>query len=88
MVLDNLEKKKAEKAARIQDLAVRQTEKKDLQDKLAAAKQLAIKNLAMLDAKVTELFLITKELGEAQDALLGLEQDLRDVELGSMEKKK
>lgn len=40
-----------------------------------------------LDKKVDELFKVTKKLGEAQDALLGLELQLREIELGRKNKK-
>jgi hypothetical protein len=49
----------------------------DLKDKQGKAKT----TLVDLDKKVQELFLVTRKLGEAQDALLGLELQLREIEL-------
>jgi hypothetical protein len=87
-LLQALAKKNVEKAARTAELTNREAEKADLENKLAAATAAAKKALQDLEMKVDELFQITKQLGDAQDALVGLEIDLRNLELGPPPAKK
>lgn len=64
------------------DLASRQGEEQALRNDLSKAQMEAKTALTDLEKKVQELFLVTRKLGEAQDALLGLELQLREIELG------
>ena len=59
-----------------------------LENKLAEVTKNTKAALTDLANKNGELFQITKQLGEAQDALLGLEIRLRDLELGKVQNKK
>jgi len=56
-------------------------EQKKQEDILAASTAKARVALTSLEAKVDELFQITQALGNAQDALVGLELKLRDLEI-------
>ncbi len=70
-----------------QQLELRQTEEAKLRQDLAKAQSEAKIALQKLDKKADELFKVTKKLGEAQDALLGLELQLREIELGRRQNK-
>ncbi len=54
-------------------------------DAVTATAKIALQNL---DLKVDELFQITKQLGDAQDALVGLEAKLHQLELGPRDEPK
>lgn len=73
-----LERRKTEAENQLKD---RLAEKAKLEAELANATAVTKKSLDLLAEKVEELFTITKQLGEAQDALVGLEIYLRDLEL-------
>jgi hypothetical protein len=77
----NLEEQKTQRG-------IRDDEKANLEAQLAAATAKAKTALQGLDAKVDELFDITQRLGEAQDALVGLEVTLRELELRPPDNKK
>jgi hypothetical protein len=62
-------------------LDIREGEKKALEQELNKVTANTKSALANLDAKVAELFQITKQLGEAQDSLMLLELRLRNREL-------
>jgi hypothetical protein len=62
------------------------TAQKELEEKLAINTAKAKASLDSLNSKVDELFQVTRKLGEAQDALLGLELQIRDLELGKRRK--
>jgi hypothetical protein len=68
-------------------LMTRLAEQKVLEDELAKVTAAAKAAVDTLYAKVSELFQITKQLGDAQDALVGLEIQLRDMELGRQKQK-
>jgi hypothetical protein len=63
------------------DSTSRENERIALQKDLAKEQADAKTALTDLEKKVQELFLVTRKLGEAQDALLGLELQLREIEL-------
>ena len=68
-------------------VAIRTGERNALKTDLDNAAATAKTALEKLAVRVDELFAITKELGEAQDALLGLELRLRDLEFSRKDKK-
>ena len=61
-------------------LEARVTEQKNLETELASLQNETKIALSSLEAKVSELFDVTKQLGDAQDALLGLEIQIRSSE--------
>jgi hypothetical protein len=69
-------------------LKVRLDEQKVLEDELAKVTEVAKKATDKLTVKADEVFRITKQLGEAQDALIGLEEQLRTMETGGPKPKK
>jgi hypothetical protein len=69
-------------------LKVRLDEQKVLEDELAKVTEVAKKATDKLAVKADEVFRITKQLGEAQDALIGLEEQLRTMETGGPKSKK
>ena len=71
----------------VKNLTIRMAEQNDLEIALASVTVTAKKSLEELETKVDELFQITKQLGEAQDALIGLESRLRDLELPNKQKR-
>jgi len=78
---DNLRKAKAKLETELSHL-------KEQEDFLAASTAKARTALTSLENKVDELFQITQTLGNAQDALVGLEIKLRELELPKAETKK
>jgi hypothetical protein len=68
----------------LMDRLAEQTKYENQLKVVTAAAKAATDKLAL---KVNELFQITKQLGEAQDALIGLEVQLREMELGKPMKK-
>ncbi|MCE9532506.1 MAG: hypothetical protein K8T89_15505 [Planctomycetes bacterium] len=67
---------------------IRSDEQKELEAQLVAKTGVAKTATEQLEAKVDQLFQITKQLGEAQDALIGLEVKLRDLQVGRRENRK
>lgn len=81
-------RQEAIKATGEKQLKARLAEKAKLEAELEDATAKTKTSLNLLGEKVEELFQITKQLGEAQDALVGLEIRLRELEITPPDAKK
>jgi chromosome segregation ATPase len=93
MLAEQLEIAQADQKAKAQllddyknQLRIRNAEKDALIKQLGSVTDATKKALANLDAKFDELFQISKQLGEAQDELIRLENKLHEVELARRKK--